>query len=92
MARASGGVSQPLQLLAQRGLGARQQVGGRENTSARLPPPRAGVTRQHEVQQLVAESQKASTSWLQRQMEKAEEACRAELDQFARTDRVAGDR
>jgi len=25
-------------------------------------------------------------------VEKAEEACRAELDQFARTDRVAGDR
>ena len=32
------------------------------------------------------------SGWLQRQVEKAEEACRAELDQFARTDRVAGDR
>jgi hypothetical protein len=30
--------------------------------------------------------------WLQRQVEKAEVACRAELDNFARTDRVAGDR
>jgi hypothetical protein len=32
------------------------------------------------------------TGWLQRQVEKAEVACRAELDSFARTDRVAGDR
>ena len=30
--------------------------------------------------------------WLQRQVEKAEVACRAELDNFARADRVAGDR
>jgi hypothetical protein len=32
------------------------------------------------------------SGWLQRQVEKAEVACRAELDNFARTDRVAGDR
>ena len=32
------------------------------------------------------------TGWLQRQVEKAEVACRAELDNFARTDRAAGDR
>ena len=32
------------------------------------------------------------TGWLQRQVEKAEAACRAELDNFARTDRAAGDR
>jgi hypothetical protein len=49
--------SQPLQLLTQRGLGARQQVGGRENTSARLPPPQAVFVGQHEIQKLVAERQ-----------------------------------
>jgi hypothetical protein len=37
LARSLGGVGQPLQLLAQRGLGARQQAGSRENTSTRQP-------------------------------------------------------
>ncbi len=32
------------------------------------------------------------TGWLQRQVEKSQAACRAELDNFARTDRAAGDR
>ena len=40
---------------------------------------------------LAADRAKVS-GWLQRQVEKAEEACRAELDNFARTDRAAGDR
>ncbi len=65
-----GGVGQPLQLLAQRGLGARKQLGGRERTSARLPPPQAGVARQHEVQQLVAESQHGCASGESRRKDK----------------------
>ena len=32
------------------------------------------------------------SGWLERQVEKADAACRAELDAFARSDRAAGDR
>jgi hypothetical protein len=51
-----GGCGPPLQLLAQRGIGERQQVGSRQVTSARRAPPQADIG-QHEVQQLVAERQ-----------------------------------
>ncbi len=38
------------------------------------------------------ENSSRMSGWLARQVEKTEAACRVELDQFARTDRVAGDR
>jgi hypothetical protein len=56
-ARSLGGVGQPLQLLAQRNLGAWQQVGRSELTPARREPPKAELVGQHEVEQIVAERQ-----------------------------------
>jgi hypothetical protein len=57
LASSLGGVSQPLQLLAQRSLGARQQDGSRHFATALREPPRVGIVRQLEVQKLVAERQ-----------------------------------
>ena len=54
-ARSLGGVGQPLQLLAQRGLGARQQAGGRQVATARRAPLVLVVWQN---QQLVAERQR----------------------------------
>ena len=41
---------------------------------------------------LLLEDSSRMSGWLERQIEKAHVACRAELDVFARSDRAAGDR
>jgi hypothetical protein len=54
-------VGQPLQLLAQRGLGARLQVGSRQVATARLEPLRVEFVRQPEVHKLVDERRHGGT-------------------------------
>ncbi len=51
------GVGQPLQILTQRGLGARQQVGSRPVATALREPLRVGFVGQLEVHKLLAERQ-----------------------------------
>ncbi len=57
LASSLNGVGQPLQLLAQRGLGARQQVGSGHLATALREPKRVDIVGQLEVHKLVAERQ-----------------------------------
>jgi hypothetical protein len=56
-----GGVGQQLQLLAQRGLGAWQQVSSRHVATALREPLRVGISGQPEVHKLVAERKYCGT-------------------------------